>query len=292
MSSKIPILMNDKAGLFRSTASAAEMQRLAYELDVDAEVIATQSAQHMVSLLKEYAAKGAEAVAVAGGDGTTSLAARTLACTNTSLGIIAQGTANNFATALRLPGDLPSALRVLADREMREIDLGRVGDRYFIESAGVGLFANALSAYGQGTNKNFFRGIYAIMKIVLDLRAARVKLTIDGKQIEEPSVFCVAANTYRIANGLPIAPGAKLTDGVLDVLEIGNLGRKELIPYYQAIRRQVHLGLPKVAIHQAREIRIEAYRRMPVHCDDGVLGTTPVTIRSEPKALRVLVERI
>ena len=51
---------------------------------------------------------------------------------------------------------------MLHDGVVRAVDLGKIGDRYFTESAGVGLFADALALYGQGTNKNFVRGLYAL----------------------------------------------------------------------------------------------------------------------------------
>jgi hypothetical protein len=31
---------------------------------------------------------------------------------------------------------------------------------------------------------------------------------------------------------------------------------------------------------------------MNVHCDDRVIGTTPVTITAQPRALKVLVDRL
>jgi diacylglycerol kinase family enzyme len=117
-------------------------------------------------------------------------------------------------------------------------------------------------------------------------------LTIDGEKIVEPAVFCAAANSFRMAHALAIAPSAKVTDGLLDVVILGDLNRNELFAYYKAMRSQMHITLPKVHIRQAKELRIETRRRMPVHCDDKVPCTTPVTITAEHKALKVIVERL
>lgn len=284
--------MNERAGRFKSTLSTDDMRKMLKHLELDVEVRGTHSERHMVETLKELVGKKVERVAVAGGDGTMHTAIQILAGTGTAMGIVPQGTANNFATALRVPQDLPSALRTLIDGEVKDIDLGYTCGQYFAESAGVGLFANALAIYGADANKNLLRSIYALSKILLNFRASAVRLTVDGEKMVEPAVFCAAMNTFRFAHSLPIAPSAKVTDGLLDIVILGNLGRKELLTYYRAIRQQIHPTLPKTQILQAKQVKIEGRRRMPVHVDDKVRGATPVTIEIRPKALRVLVEKL
>ncbi len=285
-----PILVNERAGALHATAGREQLEALAADVGLECRVLPTASPEETRCLIRRLVEARTPRLAVAGGDGTVALAVQELAHTDTVLGILPQGTANNFASALRLPMDLPSAMRVLAGGEEREVDLGRVGTRYFTEAAGVGLFADALALYGRGTNKDILRGLYALYRVILSMHAQRVRLTLDGETLTERAVMCTAANTYRMAYAAPVAPGAKVTDGLLDVVIVGDLHRRELVPYYRAIRAQAHLGLPKVQGARAREVRMEARGKMNVHCDDQVIGTTPVTIESEPGALRVLVD--
>ena len=292
MNAHCTILLNTRAGALQPSASLEHLRQMIQEIGLDAEVIDTESSEEMSRTIKELAAAGVRKIAICGGDGTVSLAVQELAHTDTVLGIIAQGTFNNFATALRLPQDLPSALRVLQDGEVRRIDLGKVGDRYFTEAAGVGFFADALALYGEGTNKNFLRGLYAMANVFFSFEAHRLRLVIDGQSHVERAVMCIVSNTYRMAQGVPVAPGAKLTDGELDVIIVGDLNRNELIPYYRAFRAQLHLNLPKVSTLRAREVKIDARRRLNLHCDDQIIGTTPATISAQPGALKVLVDRL
>lgn len=286
------VLMNARAGALRRTADSEQMESIARELGVCVRPVRTGSIEEMRQQLRRLVAAGAERVAVAGGDGTIALAVQELANTRTALGIIPQGTANNFATALRLPQDLPSALRVLQDGVVREVGLGRIGDRFFTESAGVGLFADALDLYGAGSNKHIGKTLVAVVKLFLSLRPRTVRLFLDGELHQERAVMCECANTFRMGHNVPIAPGAILTDDVLDVMIIGDLNRYELLPYYRAIRAQTHVGLPKVLHLKAREIRIESHHHMNIHADDKVVGVTPATIYAVPHALRVLVDRL
>ncbi len=286
-----PILVNSQAGALRSTAGGDEIARVAEGIGLAVEIIATTSPEEQREAVRGLAAAGASRVVVSGGDGTVALAVQELAHSPTALGILPQGTANNFATALRLPTDLAAALRVVQDGFTRQVDLGRVGDRYFTEAAGVGLFADALVLYGDA-GKNPLRAAYVMLRMMQTLRAHRLRLTIDGDSSIERAVMCTAANTYRMGLGSAVAPGARLTDGELDMVIIGDLHRTELWTYIKALRAQKLDTLPKAFSQRAREIHIESSRPMRVHCDDQIIGWTPVTITAEPHALRVLVEQL
>lgn len=297
MSTPIPIFLNANAGAFSSSLSIEQMQVAAREAELEAEIIATESSEEMIARLKEFVAQKCERVAVAGGDGTVALAAQVLARSETSLAIIPQGTFNNFATALRLPMDLPSALKVLKTGTVRAIDLGCVevsnhAPRFFTEAAGVGLFADGLALYGKGSNKNFLRGLKAFTRVLMSVRARRLQLNFDGQEYTERAVMCICANTFRMAQGVPVAPGAKVTDGQLDVVLVGDLSIGEIVSYYRAFRAQTHLQLPKVTHVQAKQIKISGKRKWNVHCDDAFVGLSPASVSVQPGALKVLLDEI
>jgi len=290
VSNSCPILMNTRAGAMHAPSGQEQLQRMAREAGLEIEIFHTQSPEEMTKALQKLVADGAERVGLAGGDGTVELAVQTLAHTNTALGILSQGTFNNFASALRIPHNLPAALRMLRDGVVQEVDLGKVGDRYFTESAGVGLFADGLALYGQGSNKNFFRGVYAAVRLGLAFRAREMQITVDGTVHSSRVTLCEVANTYRIAQAVPIAPDANIADGLLDVVILSDITRRELLPYLHALRAQMHLSLPKVTVLRGREVKIEALRPRNAHADDHIVGVTPLTVTVVHKALKVLVD--
>ena len=246
------ILLNTRAGALKARPSLAQIQQMAQEIGLDTDVVAVPSAEEMRPLVGQLVRAGVEKIAVAGGDGTVSLAVQELAHSDTALGILPQGTFNNFATALRLPLNLPAALRVVRDGHVHAVSLGKVGDRYFTEAAGVGLFADALALYGEGGGKNFLRGLATLLRLALSVRARLLRLTLDGEFHEERAVLCTVANTYRMGYAVAIAPEAKLTDDVLDVVLVGDLTPRELLAYFRAFRAQLHPSLPKVTTLRAK----------------------------------------
>ncbi len=290
MSRACPLLMNTRAGAMHAQSGQEQLRRMAQEAGLAIDIIHTESPEDMTKALQKLVSEGAERVGVAGGDGTVGRAVQTLAHTNTALGILSQGTFNNFASALRIPHNLPAALKMLRDGVVQEVDLGKIGERYFTESAGVGLFADALALYGQGTNKNFLRGLYATARLSLAFRAHEMQVIVDGVPHPSRVTLCEIANTYRIAQAVPIAPEADMTDGLLDVVLLCDIKRGELLSYLRALRAQMHLGLPKVTVLRGREIRIEAHQPQNVHADDQIVAVTPLTVTVAPKALKVLVD--
>ena len=282
--------MNTHAGALHAQSGKQQIERMAKDAGLDAEIIQTHSQDEMTEELKKLVGQGAERVAVAGGDGTVEVAVQTLAHTSTALGILSMGTFNNFAAALRIPHNLPDALKMLAEGVVLDVDLGKTKERYFTESAGVGLWADALALYGKGSKTNFFRGVYAATRLGLAFGAHETQITIDGVLHSSRVTVCEVVNTYRIAQAAPIAPEAELTDGLLDVVIFNDIKRSELGAYLRALRAQMHLSLPKVQIIQGREVTIECRRPRNVHTDDTSVGVTPMTITVAPKALKVLVD--
>jgi diacylglycerol kinase (ATP) len=283
------ILINTLAGLHQNTATPEDLRRLVSDLGIDAEVLETGSPEELKARILALQQDGIDTIAIAGGDGTVRLAVQLLAGSATTLAILPQGTHNNFAHALGLPMQIQNALQVLAEGQPIYVDLGKVGSMYFTEAAGVGVFADILDVYGHA-NKNFWRGSYAIAKTFFGLRAKRLRLTIDGVVVTERAVMCTVANSYRIGAGAPVAPGASVVDGLLDVVVLGDLTRFELLRYYRAIKLNQHLQLPKTSQTQATKITIEAAFPLSLHVDDTVVGTTPAHIEIAPSMLKVLVK--
>lgn len=287
---EIPLILNTRAGATHASLGAEQLRRMARNAGFKAEIIETRSVEQMRATVRRLVREEVPRLGVAGGDGTVRVAVQELAHSKTALGILSQGTFNNFATALRVPHNLPSALKALYLGDACPVDLGRIGDRYFTESAGIGLFADGLAILGEDNHKSLWRGLYTALRVALSLRVHPIRVTVDGVVHEQRAALCEVANIYRMGTGLPIAPEAELDDGTLDIVLIGDIRRGELLDYLKAIRSQLHLDLPKVTVLKAhREVKIESRHRRVVHCDDEVIGVTPATITVQPKALQVLM---
>src|ERR671917_823216 len=112
------------------------------------EAIETQAQQHATELCREAAAARYDVVVAFGGDGTVNEAANGLIGSPTPLTCLPGGSTNVFCRALGIPADVVDAsehlLRMADDFRPRRVDLGRVNDRHFTFSSGVGLDASVV----------------------------------------------------------------------------------------------------------------------------------------------------
>jgi len=118
--------------------------RGSYQVDA----IDTEGRNHATELCREAAREGYDVVVAFGGDGTVNEAANGLAGSDTPLSCLPGGRANVYCRMLGIPIDVVDAtehlLRLADDWRPRRVDLGRVNDRHFVFSAGVGLDASVV----------------------------------------------------------------------------------------------------------------------------------------------------
>jgi diacylglycerol kinase family enzyme len=112
------------------------------------DAVDTERRDHATEICREAAQEGYDAVVAFGGDGTVNEAANGLAGSGTPLTCLPGGRANVYCRMLGIPCDVVDAtehlLGLVSDWRPRQVDLGRVGDRFFLFSAGVGLDASVV----------------------------------------------------------------------------------------------------------------------------------------------------
>lgn len=97
--------------------------------------------------LRAEVARGTPRVLVAGGDGTLTLAARTLAGSATALAVLPGGTLNHFARDLGLPADDPRACLEAAVRGApRPVDAATLDGELFLGTSSVGAYVRYVHA--------------------------------------------------------------------------------------------------------------------------------------------------
>ncbi len=115
--------------------------RGSYQVDA----VDTERRLHATELCREAASAGYDVVVAFGGDGTVNEAANGLAGSGVPLTCLPGGRVNVYCRVLGIPADVVDAtehlLGLADDWRPRQVDLGRVNDRYFVINGGVGLDA-------------------------------------------------------------------------------------------------------------------------------------------------------
>jgi diacylglycerol kinase (ATP) len=310
--SKALVIVNPVAGGGRAgrlwPAMACRLRRLGFPFDH----CLTEERRHAIELARNGVKKGYDLVVAVGGDGTVNEVVNGLVDggerAGVPLGVIAAGRGSDFNRTLGIPVDCEQACRRLAAASSAEslegitktVDLGllsfqsagRPERRYFVNVAGSGFDgevaarANVVPRFMGGT----IPYLTALVTTLLMYQNRDVEMVLDGGQprhLRANSV--IVANCQYFAGGMHIAPMADPTDGILDVVVLGDIGRLEFLQATPTVYSGKHVTHPKIEMHRARRVEIRSSQPMRLQADGEVLGAPPFIFEVLPGALSVLV---
>lgn len=259
------LFVNPRSG--GGKATAAGLVERARERGID--VVVVQAGQRLASLVEDAVARGAEALGVAGGDGSLAVVAAAALAHGLPFVCVPAGTRNHFALDLGIARDDPvGALDAFTNGVERLVDVAEVNGRLFLNNVSIGVYGEAVSRHGYRDAK-----ARTLLETVLGPSgsAAGVEIVDDrGRPHRDPAVVLVSNNPYSLEPPRP--PGTRAT------LDCGELGIVVLDPPSPA----------RAWIAPSLEVRASA----PVHAGiDGEAVTIdpPLLFAIRPRALRVLV---
>jgi len=234
-------------------------------------------------------------VIAVGGDGTVGACAGGLADAGPSaraaLGVIPAGGGNDAARSLGLPfGDPLAAAALLPHLRRRPADLARVGERSYLIVAGAGFDSEVNRVANQHLSwaKGRARYVGALLVELVVGRPAGFRLTLDGEVHELRAWFVTVANCQSYGGGMRIAPDARLDDGLLDVVVVGDIGKPAFLATFPKVYSGRHLEHPAVSLHRARRVELDGDRALAVYADGEPSGSLPATFAVQPAAITVL----
>lgn len=241
-------------------------------------------------LAEQAAARGADVVAAAGGDGTLGEVVNGIVGTHAVLAVVPLGTGNDFARCLGIGTDLECAVETLVFGTPMWMDLGKTDDRWFCNIAGCGFDAVVADRINCGIRG--LRGapayVAAILRSLADFRPAHLTLTLDGETRTLRAMLCSVANAPMYGGGMRIAPDARIDDGWFDVCILGDTGTWEFLRAFPRVFQGTHVSHPKVTMLRAQHVRVESTPLLPTLVDGEIIGATPSEFHLHPRAIRIL----
>jgi YegS/Rv2252/BmrU family lipid kinase len=252
---------------------------------------------HATDLARRAAGAGWPLVVAVGGDGTlnevvngvTDARGTPLAGT----GAILTGRGRDAHRNFGLAADWRLAARRIVEGDDAALDLGAAEwpdgtSRYFVSAAGAGFDAavarRAASRGGVGT----LPYLLAVVEGLAAHHPIATTIEIDGGvEPTAPLTTVVVANGAYYGGGMKIAPPADPSDGALDLVVLGALGRLELLRWLPTVYRGAHLANPRITIRSVRRVRVAGATPLPTHVDGEPAAETPVAFRVCPRALRL-----
>ena len=267
----------------------------------DVRVEECTSLGHAATIAAEATGKGETVVAV-GGDGTVGAMAAAVSAAGGVLGIIPAGRGNDFARMLGIPADPARATALLLRGGHRMVDLIGVaagGEPEQVVAGSVYLGIPSEGAHIAATSRMPAALGYQVAGLRALLAWQPTAFTVDTESAAaggEFIGFCVVvANSGYFAGGMQAAPGADVSDGLLDVITVREGSKLSFIRVMLLAGRGKHTRLDQVGTAQAASVTVRADRDLhagadgePLPCASPLVSGTPLRIRALPGALRVV----
>lgn len=234
------------------------------------------------------AANGSGPVYVLGGDGTVMEAVGALVGRDVPVGILPGGTGNQLARLLRIPLDVPNAVRALvrAEQTPRRLDLGRLADgRHFALTAGFGLDAAMIAGASPGAKRRLGVGAYMVSaaKALPPLKPFVVRVEADGQVWERRAGLAMIANVGAVMDGrFGLGPGVSPEDGLLDVCVLSPEGLADGLALAWRMARRDFRDDPRMFFVRARNVRLSVPDGVPAQADGELLTTRELSATVVP----------
>ena len=270
-----PVLfVNPRSGGGR--AAQAGLVERARERGIEALVLGPQ--HDLAALVDEAVADGADALGVAGGDGSLGVVAAAARAHGLPFVCVPAGTRNHFALDVGVDrDDLVGALDAFGDQGVeRSIDVAEVNGRVFLNNVSLGIYGDAVqqASYRDAKVRTLLE---TTAEVLGPSRAAPELRLVDdlGREHRHPAVVLVSNNPYALDR--PVAPGTRPR------LDGGELG-------IVVLDRPRPSADPPARVWSATHLAVDA--TAPVHAGvdgEAVELDAPLAFVIRPGALRVRI---
>lgn len=293
---KYMVIYNPSSG--RETAGNKAFQACKYimeKTDTEITFYATKKKNDAVIAATKACNENYDLIIACGGDGTVHEVVNGImnAENKTKFAILPSGTVNDFAEQLYIPSNPEDFANLLLNPKFEPIDVGFLGDTYFMNVVCGGAFTNI--PYKVNIDAKTIFGKYAYyFQAALEIpgqieKSYKIKYTIDESEYNIDTILFIISNTASAGGFKYLSPKANYNDGILDIIIIEKAPATELFQIFTGVFSGNHIKHPKVHYHQAKNIKIESEQELIIDIDGELGGKTPIDLRSIHRPLEILV---
>jgi diacylglycerol kinase (ATP) len=266
------------------------------------EVAEALSGSHATRVAHQAALEKFDAVFAIGGDGTVGQVASGLMNTDTALAVLPAGTMNVWASELGIPvfnllhsRALQKNARLLADAEIRRVDVGICNGRVFLLWAGIGL--DAITINQLEPRPRFVKYVSVPQYVAATVWNATIwhgmdlRVWTDEQRVDGHFLLAVATNIRRYVGGMAVlSPDAFLDDGEMDMWLMSGNNVADAFRHFFDLLAGRHLTSEQARRLPFHSVRVESDTAFSMQVDgEPLLGGTAAEISIQKQALRVIM---
>jgi diacylglycerol kinase (ATP) len=293
-------IVNPAAGGGRSAKLAGPALTRLREKGLRIDVIASTGQGHAVQLAREAYEQGYRHFLAVGGDGTAheilnGVFARRSAVERIALGFLPMGTGNSFLRDFAKEGAAAS-LEALVEGRTRSVDLLKLthgtGEIYSFNLLSVGFTADVAALanriFKPFGDLGYLLGVFVCM-VQLRRRALALRCDDDLEWNEARSLFLTFNNSKYTGGTMLIAPDADPTDGLIEFVRWGPIGRLGLLRTLPRLYDGTHIKHPLASRRAVRHVEFKEAAPVDVMIDGEVATLECRSLDVVPAAVDVFI---
>jgi YegS/Rv2252/BmrU family lipid kinase len=289
------LIFNPVAGQGDPEQALAQIRAI-LEPEIDLDIHFTTAEIGADKLAYAAVERGVNAIIASGGDGTLSAAAAAVVGTNIPLGIISRGTANAFASALKIPDTIDAACQTILQGATRNVDAAYCNDLPMVLLAGIGFEAETVELADREAKNRFGMMAYILAGIqqLRNLQKFDVEIETEDKIIKTSASAVTVANAAPATSVLAQGPaGIVYDDGLLDLTIVAPANKAGAIAATYHLFQTASAGSAAerddIGYLRAKQFTIHTDPPQKVVIDGEIVGTTPIEVKCVPAGLRIFV---
>jgi diacylglycerol kinase (ATP) len=291
------VFLNPFAGAGGAGRKVARVRDAFARQNFPVKIMETRSAGEFRREVRSAIDGGCKTLIAMGGDGTLRLLVREAICRDVRIGVIPAGGGNDFAASLGISKDLEESAAIIARGKWRAVDVLRVlsvgaKECLYLGAGGMGLDTKAVGYAGGKFLRWPGRLRYLASAIAALRNFSELQVQVEFPESNLPAIskkvlLAAVLNTPTCGGGLRLAPEAQIDDGMLDVVMLETLSKREVLALIPRLLLTGELKTDRVERFRVRNVRLAAEGEAWFQGDGELLGIAPVEICAMPKALRV-----
>jgi diacylglycerol kinase (ATP) len=285
-------ILNPIAGGGRAKSMMPAIEKYFQEAGLDYEIYQTSSHQDAIGAARRATEEGFNIVVAAGGDGTVNEVLNGIVGSGAALAVIHGGKGNDFALSVNMPKETGAACKALEKAKIKKIDLGKVLNRYFINSVGVGFDATVALRVNRGIKplNGVSAYIYAVFETLLTYRPIEMEIELgEGKKFSQKPMLVAVGIGRTYGGGMMILPDAIQDDGLLDICVFDQMNNLALAYHFPKVFSGKHVKLKEAALYRSKEVTLYLSEQCPLHMEGEILFGDQMHFTLEQQAMPVVV---
>ena len=253
------------------------------EFKVEGETYRVTSIRTVELLVEQALNAEAKTIVMVGSDSSLDRAINIVIAkqADVTLGFIPLDTQSSLGNILGISSDLEEATRTLAGRLGRNLNLGKVGEHFFLTQVDLGprLF--------EGDPSGGFLG-FGVLRSFMKIQPFPLKLSLEGSYTATSEVLTAQIINCRDNQGSRVKVGDP-SDGLLDILLLNPMSSSQMFRHRRELLSGRFQDLPGTTIMHAKKIEILGPKKLPLSVSGQVYAKAPAEVTVAREKVKIIV---